>query len=97
MLSKINSIAFKNGLVKNTAILNNKTASFSTLPAQEPNEPKIVTKEIPGPKSTQLKNELNTLSQQASSVQLFVDYEKCYGNYLVDVDGNLVDLVNFQN
>lgn len=92
MLSKIKLIKSTailnsgNTLFKNAALLNSNT--LSTLPAQEPSAPKIVTSEIPGPKSKELKNELNSLSQQASSVQLFVDYEKCFGNYLVDVDGN---------
>lgn len=48
MLSKLNATAIINGkLFKNAAVLNSGK-KFSTLPAHEPNEPKIVTKEIPG-------------------------------------------------
>ncbi|KPM04624.1 4-aminobutyrate aminotransferase, mitochondrial-like protein [Sarcoptes scabiei] len=59
---------------------------FST-PTNEPNEPKIVSESIPGPKSKKLFGELNQI-QNAGSVQLFIDYDKSIGNYLVDVDGN---------
>ena len=31
---------------------------------------------------------LITIFQPVQSVSLFLDYEKCLGNYLVDVDGN---------
>ena len=41
----------------------------------------------PGPKSTQLRNELLE-AQQMSSVVLISDFEKSSGNYFCDVDGN---------
>nr|XP_023023193.1 4-aminobutyrate aminotransferase, mitochondrial-like [Leptinotarsa decemlineata] len=61
--------------------------SASSLNHGEPKEPKIVTSEVPGPKSKKLIGELDAVTQ-SSAVQLFVDYEKSAGNYLVDVDGN---------
>ncbi|XP_054162678.1 4-aminobutyrate aminotransferase, mitochondrial-like [Oppia nitens] len=53
---------------------------------QEPNEPRVVTT-IPGPNSLRLKQELDSI-QLSSAIQLFVDYDKSVGNYLVDADGN---------
>lgn len=52
----------------------------------EPSAPQLVTSSIPGPRSVQLKKELQDI-QNADAVQLFVDYEKSIGNYLVDADG----------
>lgn len=52
----------------------------------EPSVPQLVTSSIPGPRSLQLKKELQDI-QNADAVQLFVDYEKSIGNYLVDADG----------
>jgi len=52
------------------------------------NEPTIQMRTaIPGPKSVSLKKELNTM-QEMSTVAFFADYDKSYGNYISDVDGN---------
>ncbi|KAM7345249.1 4-aminobutyrate aminotransferase [Cochliomyia hominivorax] len=55
----------------------------------EPKEPIIRTSAIPGPKSLELKKKLDAI-QNAGSVQLFGDYERSIGNYLCDVDGNML-------
>lgn len=64
------------------------TLSSSSLSSLEPNGPNIVST-VPGPKSKQLQAELGSL-QNAQTVQLFADYDKSIGNYLVDVDGNVI-------
>ncbi|XP_050436983.1 4-aminobutyrate aminotransferase, mitochondrial [Adelges cooleyi] len=48
-----------------------------------------VTTAVPGPKSKKLFEELSDM-QQAGSVQLFADYNKSLGNFIVDVDGNVL-------
>lgn len=64
-----------------------KISSSRPLIANEPTGPSIVTKTIPGPESNKKLQELSQISE-IGSVQLFVDYERSLGNYLVDVDGN---------
>ncbi|XP_050393587.1 4-aminobutyrate aminotransferase, mitochondrial isoform X2 [Patella vulgata] len=54
----------------------------------EPSGPSVVTP-IPGPRSTKLINELETI-QNTGAVQFFVDYDHCLGNYLFDADGNVL-------
>ncbi|KAK9504668.1 hypothetical protein O3M35_010949 [Rhynocoris fuscipes] len=60
-----------------------------SLVSGEPNGPTVKTESIPGPNSKQLFNEIEKITQPGS-IQLFVDYEKSLGNYLVDVDGNIL-------
>ncbi|GFS19499.1 4-aminobutyrate aminotransferase, mitochondrial [Elysia marginata] len=57
----------------------------------EPNSPTVKTS-IPGPKSIAMKRDLD-LIQNTDVVQFFVDYDRSVGNYIRDVDGNvLLDL-----
>jgi len=53
----------------------------------EPTAPKVLTKQIPGPRSLELMAHHNKM-QAMDSIHFFVDYEKSIGNYLVDADGN---------
>jgi len=55
----------------------------------EPTSPQVITATVPGPKSLQLLKELGAI-QHVATVQLFVDYERSQGNYLVDADGNVL-------
>lgn len=48
---------------------------------------KVVTAQVPGPKSQQQLKRLAAL-QNTSAINFFVDYSASRGNYLVDVDGN---------
>ncbi|CAD7006097.1 4-aminobutyrate aminotransferase, mitochondrial [Ceratitis capitata] len=53
----------------------------------EPAAPTVKTQSIPGPKSLELKGIMSSI-QNSEPIQLFADYERSIGNYLVDVDGN---------
>ncbi|VDK80717.1 unnamed protein product [Onchocerca ochengi] len=44
---------------------------------------------FPGPKSKQMKVEMD-LHHQAASVKVFINYEKSKGNYFIDADGNVL-------
>lgn len=54
----------------------------------EYDRPKI-SSAVPGPKSLELKQELDTL-QNTGALIFFADYEKSAGNYIVDCDGNIL-------
>jgi len=75
-----------NTLTKSHHLTVAKCRLLSAMASAEPAQPQMVTG-IPGPKSKQLFSELSEL-QSMKSVQFFVDYDKSYGNYIVDVDGN---------
>jgi len=45
--------------------------------------------EVPGPKSKELHGDLSKI-QAMDSVHFFADYKKSLGNYIVDVDGNVM-------
>jgi len=54
-------------------------------------EPRMVT-ELPGPKSLEQKRRMG-LIQNSEAFFFAVDYDKSFGNYIVDADGNvLLDL-----
>uniref|UniRef100_A0A1B6EGL6 (S)-3-amino-2-methylpropionate transaminase n=1 Tax=Clastoptera arizonana TaxID=38151 RepID=A0A1B6EGL6_9HEMI len=74
---------------RNGFITWNLTRSSSSLVCGEPCGPSLKTDSIPGPKSLELLRQLSQI-QQSSSVQLFADYDKSLGNYLVDVDENVL-------
>lgn len=42
---------------------------------------------VPGPKGLALKKKMDAI-HQTTSVRTFVDYEKSFGNYMIDADGN---------
>lgn len=65
-----------------------RTGGVRTYIKGEAKEPSLKT-EIPGPNSKKLQAELNAI-QISATVQLFADYNKSLGNYLVDVDGNVI-------
>jgi 4-aminobutyrate aminotransferase/(S)-3-amino-2-methylpropionate transaminase len=60
--------------------------SAGTIATQEPSGPSVKV-QIPGPSSKKIHQKLQQV-HQAPSVKFFVDYEKSFGNYLVDADGN---------
>ncbi|KAI1001767.1 4-aminobutyrate aminotransferase [Podosphaera aphanis] len=56
-----------------------------------PNEPTQTTVKtlIPGPKSRTIIEELDKVFD-TKNINMLVDYEKCYGNYIFDPDGNVL-------
>nr|AEE61952.1 unknown [Dendroctonus ponderosae] len=80
-----------NGALKGASKTGTKTIlarrPITSLVPGEPNEPKILT-DVPGPVSKALFEKLNSINQ-SGSVQLFANYDKSIGNYLIDVDNNV--------
>ncbi|XP_038064715.1 4-aminobutyrate aminotransferase, mitochondrial-like isoform X2 [Patiria miniata] len=63
------------------------SAAIEKLLPEEYDGPLLQT-EVPGPKTQQLMKELHAINKNAGNVQLFIDYERSHGNYVVDMDGN---------
>ncbi|KAJ8947724.1 hypothetical protein NQ318_017985 [Aromia moschata] len=63
-------------------------ACTSSLVPGEPDGPCVKTA-VPGPQSKSLLGELSKV-QQCGTVQLFINYDKSIGNYLVDADDNVI-------
>ena len=61
---------------------------FRNLVVGEPERPRMST-EVPGPKSKSLHSELSQI-QAIDSVHFFADYKSSIGNYIADVDGNVM-------
>ena len=62
----------------------------------EPIKP-ILKSSVPGPKSVQLLNQYQGMSQDFKSVRFFVDYGNSIGNYICDADGNFILDLSGQN
>ncbi|KAG1682967.1 4-aminobutyrate aminotransferase, mitochondrial [Nymphon striatum] len=79
------------------ALHNNGSKCMSTasgLEMKEPNGPSMKTASVPGPKSKHLLNDLGKI-HQTGTIKMFVDYNKSFGNYIVDADENvLLDIFN---
>ncbi|XP_008553071.1 4-aminobutyrate aminotransferase, mitochondrial [Microplitis demolitor] len=89
MISKSYIFARGKSVITNAVIKGDSNTwkkCLTTATCVEPKGPSVKT-QIPGPASRHLKEELDKF-QQAATVQLFADYDKSSGNYMVDVDGN---------
>lgn len=65
-----------------------KMSSAAATPLNEPERPVVVT-EIPGPKSRQMHQDLTKIVE-SGAVQFFANYERSAGNFIADVDGNVL-------
>lgn len=84
-LSRLNTFATKSSLFRQFP---QNAKCLSSLILGEPSGPSVKTP-IPGPKSKEMIAELNNI-QFANTVIYFTDYNKSIGNYIVDVDGNVL-------
>ncbi|XP_055329153.1 4-aminobutyrate aminotransferase, mitochondrial-like [Paramacrobiotus metropolitanus] len=83
----------RRALLNATRVQHVHKAAAASSPAEplvqgEPNGPSMKTV-IPGPKSIALREELAHI-QNSDAVFFFADYEKSIGNYLADIDGNVM-------
>lgn len=70
-------------------IYNKTNMSYCSKAYNEPSKPTVVTSTIPGPESKKQIEQLNE-NFDARPVYFICDYEKSQGNYLADVDGNVL-------
>lgn len=80
------SLASKRCFATGGALRMASTASTKPFYEGEPAAPAIKT-QIPGPKSKELIKELNEVFD-TRALNVLADYNKSFGNYLVDPDGN---------
>lgn len=80
--------AFKLSFSKHSNGFHKSASVEQKVATTEPATPLIKT-DIPGPVSTELHKQLNNI-QNSGAVHFFVDYDKSYGNYMVDVDDNCI-------
>lgn len=85
-LSRLKTFTNKSSLFRQQLPQNVKC--LSNLILGEPSGPSVKTP-IPGPKSKEMISELNNI-QFSNTVIYFTDYNKSIGNYIVDVDGNVL-------
>ncbi|XP_015838699.1 4-aminobutyrate aminotransferase, mitochondrial-like [Tribolium castaneum] len=73
---------------KNCIKLNKYQTRTCCSSVEEPKGPSVKTP-IPGPNSKKLQGELHKI-HYSETIQLFINYVKSIGNYLVDADGNVI-------
>ncbi len=66
-----------------------KHASAPKAQDNEPDAPKRVTSSWPGPIAAQAMKDMNQV-QDVRTAQIIIDFDKSAGNYIVDVDGNII-------
>ena len=85
-LTRMNCLPIKLGLYKTNNF--RFASSLNSLILGEPSGPSVKTP-IPGPKSKELIADLNKI-QFSNAVIFFTDYNKSIGNYIVDIDNNIL-------